>query len=282
MKPSTAGKVCAAVIVAIALAWTSVRAIAGPQDRDDLRQRVVALEASQKAMLKELQDIKALLQSRPAPAAPAAAQAAAPAAQAAPAPPPPMNIDVAIDGAAVRGRADAKVVVVEFSDFQCPFCGRFARETMGLLERDYVDTGKVRWVFRHFPIERLHPFALRASEAAECGRAQDKFWPMHTRLFANQQALGEADLVKTAQAAGLNMPAFQQCFASQLISPTRIRQDLADGTKAGITGTPAFFIGIPTKDGKVHALRKLIGAQAYPSFKTAIDNILSSPQVASR
>jgi len=282
MKPSTAGKVCAAVIVAIALAWTSVRAIAGPQDRDDLRQRVVALEASQKAMLKELQDIKALLQSRPAPAAPAAAQAAAPAAQAAPAPPPPMNIDVAIDGAAVRGRADAKVVVVEFSDFQCPFCGRFARETMGSLERDYVDSGKVRWVFRHFPIERIHPLALRAAEAAECGRAQDKFWPMHTRLFANQQALGEADLVKTAQSAGLNMPAFQQCFASQLTSPVRIRQDLADGAKAGITGTPAFFIGIPTKDGKVHALRKLIGAQAYAAFKTAIDNILSSPQVASR
>lgn len=280
MKPSTVGKACAAVIFAIAVAWTSVRAIAGPQDLDELRQRIVALETSQKAMLKELQDIKTLLQSRPASPAPSAAPAAPAGAQAAA--PPPLNIDLAIDSAAVRGKADAKVVVVEFSDFQCPFCGRFARETMGLLERDYVDTGKVRWVFRHFPIERLHPFALRASEAAECGRAQDKFWPMHTRLFANQQALGEADLVKTAQAAGLNMPAFQQCFASQLISPTRIRQDLADGTKAGITGTPAFFIGIPTKDGKVHALRKLIGAQAYPSFKTAIDNILSSPQVASR
>ena len=191
----------------------------------------------------------------------------------------PPNFDLEIAGAPTKGNLEAKLVLIEFSDFQCPFCGRYSRETLQQLEHDYVDTGKARYVFRNFPLERIHPLALRAAEAAECARVQGKFWEMHARLFANQQALAEADLVRTAQGLGLNMSNFQQCFASQSTSPTRIRQDQTDGGRAGITGTPTFFVGTITKEGKVHVLRRLVGAQPYTAFKTAIDGLLSSPEL---
>ncbi len=267
MTRSTAGSVCVAAIVAVA--WMSAPAIAGPQEADGLRKRIASLEAGQKAILRELQDIKALLQNRPAPPEATAPGVAAP----------PMNLDLTIAGAATRGRADAKLVVVEFSDFQCPFCGRYARETMGRSSAIMSTPERPRYVFVNFPIEKIHPLALRAAEAAECARAQGKFWELHSRLYANQQALAEADLVMTAQAVRLNMPAFQQCFASQLTAPVRIRQDLAEGARAGITGTPAFFMGTMTKDGKVHVLRKLFGAQPYAAFRTAIDGLLASPEL---
>lgn len=262
---------CAASVV---FTWGRpfLRAQGGP---DDLQKRMTAVEAGQAAILKELQEIKALLVARPPLPTPAAGPVNPP-----PNPTAPPNFDLDVMGAPMKGRADAKLVVLEFSDFQCPFCGRYARETLPQIERDYVDTGKVKYFFRHFPIERLHPLALRAAEAADCARTQGKFWEMNTRLFANQQALAESDLTKTAQAVGLNMGAFTQCLASQLTSPTKIRQDQTEGSRAGITGTPTFFLGTMTKEGKLHPLRRLVGAQPYASFKTVIDNLLASPQFA--
>ncbi|MBZ5560324.1 MAG: DsbA family protein [Acidobacteriia bacterium] len=283
MKTSAIAAFCGVAVLAVALAWTSARTGAAADDNEDLKKRIAALEAGQKTILKELQEIKALLQTRPplpgpAPTTAAPGSPATVAPQQNPTAPP--NFDLEVAGAPARGRADAKLVLLEFSDFQCPFCGRYTRETLQQLERDYVDTGKVRYVFRNFPLERLHPLALRSAEAAECARVQGKFWEVHTRLFANQQALAETDLVNTAQAVGLNMSTFQQCFASQLTSPTRIRQDLAEGARAGITGTPTFFMGTMTKEGRMHPLRKLVGAQPYAAFKTAIDGLLSSPELS--
>jgi len=270
-------------IAAAALVFVVVSSgLAAQDNQTELQKRIAALEAGQKAILKELQDIKTLLTARPPMPVPTPT-AAAPAPPSNVAPPPnpgaPPNFDLEIVGAPSKGRTDAKLVLVEFSDFQCPFCGRYTRETLQPLQRDYVDTGKLRYVFRHFPLERLHPLALRASEAAECARAQGKFWEMHTRLFANQQALAEPDLVKSAESVGLIMPTFQQCLASQLTSPTKIRQDQTEGARAGITGTPTFFIGTMTKEGKVHVLRRLVGAQPYTAFKTTIDGLLSSAEL---
>ncbi len=278
MQLSTLTKSLGAVALAL-LAVVPVAARPGQAGGDqDLQKRMAALEAGQKAILKELQEIKVLLQTRPPLPAPA------PGAPPANAPMPnlggPPNFDLEITGAPAKGRPDAKLVVVEFSDFECPFCGRYTRETMPQVERDYVDTGKIMYVFRHFPLERLHPLALRASEAAECANQQGKFWPMHLQLFANQKALGEADLGRSAQALGLNMPSFQQCMAVQLTSPARIRQDQTEGARAGITGTPTFFIGTMTKAGKVHVLKRMVGAQPYPSFKTTLDTLLTSPDGA--
>jgi protein-disulfide isomerase len=226
----------------------------------ETRQRLEALEATQRAILQQLQEIKALVQAKPAQPAPAAAA-------------PRANVDLAIEGAPTRGRADAAVTIVEFSDFECPFCGRFTRETRAQLERDYVDTGKVRMVFRHFPLANIHPHAMKAAQGAECARQQDKFWEMHAKLFANQQALTDTDLQAYARQAGLNDAAFQQCLAGGV--PDRIRGDQAEGTRAGITGTPTFFLGRMTKDGKLHVLDRIVGAAPYATFKVRIDALLA-------
>lgn len=183
------------------------------------------------------------------------------------------NFDLEVSGAAAKGQANAPLTVVEFSEFECPFCGRYSRDTYPLIERDYVNTGKIRYVFRHLPIERIHPKALKASEAAQCAHAQGKFWEMHDRLFANQRTIASPDLIAHAHALGLNMPAFERCLAGQ--TTARVKQDLAEGLRAGITGTPAFFIGIVTKEGKLKVLRKLVGAKPYATFKTTLDGLLA-------
>lgn len=244
-------------------------AAAAEQEQPSTEARLAALEAQQKAILKELQELKALLQARPA----------VPAAAAAPATPPAIPaFDLAIAGSPSKGRADAPLVIVEFSDFECPFCGRYARDTFASVEREYVATGKVRYVFRHFPIERSHPRAMGASQAAECAAAQGKFWELHSELFANQRALHVEALVASAHKLGLNMSSFRACLSAQAVAPTRIRHDFEEGSRAGITGTPTFFIGTMTKDGKVKVLRRMVGAQPFAAFKKVLDSLLPVPR----
>jgi len=253
-------------VLGVAMIWSSSMVVSGRQDTD-LSKRIAALEAGQKEILRQLQELKALLQqNRPPQPAPAPGLAA---------PPPLPTTPISIAGAATRGNPAAKLVIVEFSDFQCPYCGRYSRETYTQLEREYVDTSKVRYVFRHFPLERLHPNAFKAAEAGECALQQGKFWEMHTRLFANQLALADADLLNHAKAVGLDAGAFQTCVVSAPVS-ARIRQDLDEGARAGITGTPTMFLGTLQKDGQVHVLRKVVGAVSYPSLKSTIDALLVS------
>jgi len=269
------------VLVAGMLAFASAQT--SPADAD-LQKRMAALEAGQKAILAELQAIRALLQQQtqqqarggppaPAPSAPPANPAVA-AANAAAALQPPTT-PIAIDGAAGRGNPNAKVVLVEFSDFECPFCGRYTRDIEPQLVREYVDTGKIRYVFRNYPIEQLHAHAFKAAEAAECVRQQGKFWEMHGQLYSHQQNLTDPDLLAHAKVAGADTAAFQQCVTGPGVM-SRIRQDQADGRTLMITGTPTFFAGT-LKDGKVHALRKIVGARPYADFKSAIDAVIASP-----
>jgi protein-disulfide isomerase len=105
--------------------------------------------------------------------------------------------------------------------------------------------------------------------------AQGRFWEFHDRLFNNQQTLTEPDLSKHAQAIGLSMPVYDKCMAAQLASPAKIRQDQSEGGRAGVTGTPTFFIGTVTKDGKLKALRRLVGAHPIANFRTTLDTLLA-------
>jgi len=144
------------------------------------------------------------------------------------------------------------------------------------IESEYIKTGKLKYVVRDFPLESIHKDAFKAAEAAHCAGDQGKFWEMYARLFANQRALGPKDLPQYAQAQGLDVPKFQQCLDSGKHAD-RIRKDLADGQRAGITGTPGFLFGLTEpNDPKVKVLRVLKGAQPYTSFKDAIDSLLSS------
>lgn len=138
-----------------------------------------------------------------------------------------------------------------------------------------MKTGKLRYVVRDFPLEAIHPHAFKAAEAAHCAGDQGKYWEMYERLFANQRALGAADLPGHAGSVGVDVPKFQQCLESGKHA-ARIRRNLADGQKAGVRGTPTFFLGvIEGSVGKVDVLRIIRGAQPFPGFKAAIDAALA-------
>jgi protein-disulfide isomerase len=234
------------------------------QDMEALKRQIQALLAGQLAVQKQLDEIKALLKAA-APGAPAPPQAVT-------------IVDNLIDiaGSASRGAAAAKVAIVEFSDYECPFCGRHAQQTVPQLAREYVDTGKVRYIFKNMPLESIHPNAFKAAVAAECAGEQGKYWPLHDQLFANQRALDAASLANHARAAGLEPQMFQQCLGSNK-HDARIRQDQAEGEAIGANSTPTFFIALTTPGGSnVRAVRLIRGAHPYATFKAAIDSVLAT------
>jgi protein-disulfide isomerase len=228
------------------------------QSSDDFKKSIDSLNETQKAILKELQDIKKLLASPPA---------ARPAADALPSAP----IDISKEP--FKGAPNAKVAVIEFSDFQCPFCVRYDKDTYPQLIRDYVDTGKVKYVWRDYPLS-FHPHAQKAAEAAHCAGEQGRFWEMHDRLFANQQTIAAEDLPKHAEALQLSASLFQQCLDSGRFADD-IKKDIEAANNAGITGTPSFLIGVVQPNGMVKITKKLVGAKQYTEFKTAIDSLLT-------
>jgi protein-disulfide isomerase len=176
--------------------------------------------------------------------------------------------------APMRGSSEARLTLVDFSDFQCPFCARYVRETLPWIERDYVVTGKVKYVFRDFPVEALHKQAFKAHEAAACAADQHQFWPMHDRLFANQQTLDRAALVAHAAALHLDASAFQECLDGGTHAAA-IHASVAEGRAAGITATPTLMLGL-NEPGKttVKVLKIVRGAQPYAQIKDAIESLL--------
>jgi len=184
------------------------------------------------------------------------------------------GIDLVIAGRPSLGSRTAPVTLIEFSDFQCPFCGRYVRETMPQIKKEFVDTGKLQYVFRHFPIDSLHPEAVGSARAADCAFAQDKFWPMHDRLFSNPKGHTPENLAEHARAVGVAMPAYTTCMSG----PGRpiVTEDLDAGARGGTMGTPAFFIGARQSDGRVRVTQTVYGAKPFASFKAAIEAALSA------
>jgi protein-disulfide isomerase len=172
-------------------------------------------------------------------------------------PPPRVSVDVA--GSPSRGPADAPVTIVEFSEFQCPFCRRVL-PTLREVEDRYQ--GRIRLVFRHFPLAR-HKDAPKAAEAAECARDQGRFWEMHDRLFEDAERLGIPDLKRHARAVGLDGSAFDGCLDSGR-NEVRWRRDLADAESYGASGTPMFFV-----NGRL-----VSGAQPFAVFARVIEEEL--------
>jgi len=161
----------------------------------------------------------------------------------------------------VRGPADAPVEIVEFSDFQCPFCGR-AEPTLKEIRKNFGD--KVKIVFRDFPLTSIHPQAYLAAEAGECARQQGKFWEFHDALFANQRALKEDDLKQRAAEVGLDAAKFAACLDGGHAKP-HVDADMKEGEALGVSSTPAFFI-----NG-----RYVAGALPYATFEEIIKDELA-------
>lgn len=225
---------------------------------ESLKKEVAALKAGQDSLRKELAEIKAML--RPAESEPIVDA------------PPDMTVPLA--GAQIRGAAGANVVLLEFSDYECPFCARFAQESLPQIASTYIDTGKVRHAFRAFPLEAIHKNAFKAHEAALCAGDQGKFWPLHLLFFNNTRALGSADLVKHAETVGLDIAAFSRCVASGN-KAAAVRADVTAGTQIGVQGTPLFLIGTTEPNGDLRIRKAISGAQPFAVFQRAIDDVLA-------
>lgn len=176
------------------------------------------------------------------------------------------------DDDAVEGQPDAPITLVEFSDFQCPFCQKFYSQSFGQIRDAYIKTGKVKFIYRDFPLD-FHPQAATAALAAECAADQNKFSAMHDALFENQaEWAGNSDapnlFKKYAKAIGLDAKSFDACYDTRK-HETEIRKDLVDGIASGVSGTPGFFV-----NGKA-----LSGALPYEEvFKPAFEAELAGKE----
>jgi len=170
--------------------------------------------------------------------------------------------DISAENHPARGPADARVTIIEFSDYQCPFCKSYVDQTLPLILDTYGD--RVRYVFRDFPIEQLHPQAVQAAQAAQCAFEQGKFWEYHDLLFQNQGALDAKSLKEYAVQLGLDQVVFDGCLDSGKYAQ-EVQDDFDDARAHGVTGTPTFFI-----NG-----RKLMGAQSFATLQAIIEEELN-------
>ena len=171
------------------------------------------------------------------------------------------RIEVSVQGAPFKGGEKAAVTIVEFSDFHCPFC-RQVVSTLAQLESRYGE--KIKLVFRDFPIESLHPGATKSHEAARCANEQGKFWPYHDKLFARPSSSTPEVFKALAKEVGLDAVAFESCLGSGKYLAA-IKEDMEEGNRVGVSGTPAFFI-----NG-----RQISGAQPLEAFTRVIDDELA-------
>jgi protein-disulfide isomerase len=247
-------------LVCITLGFTLPDGLHAVEADESLRPEIEALQKGQADILKQLAEIKKLVTPKKRESV--------------------SDINVTIDVAddPDRGSADAKITIVEFTDYQCPYCGRYVKATMPQLMKDYVDTGKVRYVLRDYPLP-FHKEAKHAAFAAHCAGEQDKYWEMHDLLFGNQKALAPDKLSEYAVTLELDTAAFEECMGSGRYDTT-ITESLEDGRKATVSGTPSFVVGVIGDDGKLKGTKIIRGAVPYPVFKSTLDAMLYSPKEA--
>ena len=179
---------------------------------------------------------------------------------------------IPIVAAPIRGVQTARIAIVVYSDFQCPFCGAVARDTLPMLIRDYVDTGKVLLAFKHLPLA-IHPLAPGAAAAAVCAAQQGRFWQMHDRLFMEPIRLADSDLRSAAVQAGVDLNIYDFCRAGESAAEI-VEADKSHAESLGITGTPTFLFGTVASEGTVRATDVLTGAKPIAVFRQILDRLL--------
>lgn len=163
------------------------------------------------------------------------------------------------------------IALVEFGDFECPFCAKQANETFPRLQRELVESGRVRYIAINLPI-KSHPSAIPAAEAAECAAAQGKYWQMRRELFANAQNLASADFLGYAADLGLDVERFRTCLDSDT-TLAKIEADLALSVRLGVSSTPTLFIGRTKADGSIRLLRRLNGSRPAETLLVEVANL---------
>lgn len=185
------------------------------------------------------------------------------------------NVKFSIADAPTLGRADAPVTIIEFSDFECPFCQRYSKNTLPEIKREYIDSGKVRYVFLDFPLEQMHAKARKAGEAAHCAGEQGKFWEMHDVLFEQQAKLDIRNYPEFAKSLNLNSAAFDACLKSGKQS-SRVNSGLANGRALGINATPSFVVTKTDGGDMVSGGVIITGAQPIARYRQVIEEALNA------
>ncbi len=239
--------VCASIAPAARPAWA--------RSKDDLKREVESLKEGQAKIEAELATIEKLLRQQVG-----------------------INPEIlSLEGSPYLGDLGAKVAIIEFGDYQCHFCGEFFREEAGKLRSEYIETGKLIYVFRDFPIDAIHADALAAAEAVRCAGEQGKYWQMHDELFSHQDALDAKDIAKYGEAVGLNVGELQQCLETGRYRQ-KIARDVAEGKRDGVLGTPTFFLGQVRPDrSSVQVARIIRGDPPYSVLKEFIESALNAP-----
>jgi len=189
---------------------------------------------------------------------------------------------VPFDGAVVRGSETAGIGIMEFTDFQCPYCGRFATETMPSIIEKYVEPGLVRFAFRNLPLERIHPHALPAAEAAECASNHGLFWEVHDALFKYPLANEQGSVRKRVLGAGMPAAELDRCLGAGAAAQ-RVNDDMRLARSLGLKSTPSFLLGTVSAN-RLQVVEIILGARPEAEFGRAIDLILSQsrPSAASK
>ena len=252
------------IVIMIGLVSLTPASFAADSSADEvraLRREVQELKASQAEILKNLQIVKDILMGKQ---------------------PPLENIEISLNGAFALGEKTAKVAMIEFADYECPYCRDFAVQTFSKVVDTYVKTGRVRYVFRNFPLKERHSLAEKAAEAAQCAGEEGKYWEAHDRFFKNPQALEMRYMPSNAAALGLDAAKFQRCLDSGKFEAT-VQSDLAEGMRLGVKGTPTFFFGYPDlrDPSKIRVIKLLSGAAPFDNYKQVLDDLLGTPRQGS-
>jgi protein-disulfide isomerase len=239
-----------AVVLLLAPATTPVRA-----------QDTITREQAD-TLIKEIRELRRILESLRAPAG-----------RGAPAPDEKVRID--LTGVNSLGKADAPLTLVEFTDLECPYCRTFHVSTFERIKKEYIDTGKIRFVSRDFPLD-FHPNARPAAQAVRCAGEQGKFWEMRHHVTLHAGALNSALYERLARELKLDLPRFTTCAGSDSHKEA-IDRDMAEGMSAGVTGTPSFVLGKTVPGTTLEGIR-IVGAQPYQAFDTRIKALLAEPK----
>lgn len=180
---------------------------------------------------------------------------------------------ISIEGDEARGSTRASVVLIEYSDFQCPFCARAALNILPEVIKEYVDTGVVLLVFKHLPLQ-FHTQAAGAAAASVCAAQQGKFWEAHDALFADSRRLGEEDLRDSMSRIGVNMASYDSCRKAKT-ADERVEANRSEAARLGISGTPAFLVGHKIDSGStVRIAATMAGARPIAEFRKVLDSEL--------
>ncbi len=246
--------VCA-MVVSIAVLILCVVAPVWADDSDDLRRQLDTMKHDLDSIKQDVQEIRKILERARKRSAGGSVKAT-----------------VSIDDDPMLGNRNAPLTLIEFSDYHCPFCRRFFMQTFPKIKSTYIDTGKVRYVFRDYPLDAIHPNARKAAEAAHCAQEQGKFWEMHDLIFESKDS-EFPDLKRLGHNLGLDVARLDRCVHSGKYGK-EVEKDYQDGTLAGVTGTPGFFLGLTRKGAAIQGTL-ISGAQPFARFSQLFDALLA-------